>query len=178
MQSCFPARVVPSYPCTRDLCFIDSPFSFLISCVTLSSRCRTAGWLSCARDEGLPVALSIVRLHVWDGSGRKYTCFVSRRLGEGMPSVLVLGTGKTAGLVPSSSGHIHCHLTIGQRWNTDVRSGLREGESGGDWDWEKRRRRKGVQILSWKIEANWMGKEKRRHGICFCKDKTRQGTGR
>lgn len=65
-------------------------FSFLLSCVMRSSRCRIARWLSCARDQGLPVALTIVRLHVWDGSGRKYT-FVSSRLGEGMPSVLVLG---------------------------------------------------------------------------------------
>jgi hypothetical protein len=127
-----PARVVPAYPRTRDLCFIDSPFLR-----DAFSRRRIAGWLSYARDEGLPVELSIVRLHVSDGSGRKYTSFHASRRRDAEST----RTGKTAGLVPSISGvgYIRCHSTIGQHWNKDVRSGLSElGRESGE-GWEKRR---------------------------------------
>jgi hypothetical protein len=87
-------------------------FSFLLSPFLRDafSRRRIAGWLSYARDEGLPVELLIVRLHVSDGSGRKYTSFHAsrRRVAESTR------TGRTAGLVPSFSGvgHVRCHSTI------------------------------------------------------------------
>jgi hypothetical protein len=84
-----PARVVPAYPCTPDLCFIGSPFSFLLSCVTRFFEMSSCSMVSCARDEGLPVELSTVRLHVSNSSGRNILRFM--RLGEGMPIVLVLG---------------------------------------------------------------------------------------
>jgi hypothetical protein len=117
-------------------------FSFLLSCVTRFFEMSNCSMGPCARDEGLPVELSIVRLHVSDGSGRKYTSFhASRRRDAESPR-----TGKTAGLVPSFSGlgHIRCHSTIGQHWNKDVRSGLSElgRESGEGWETRRRGREK------------------------------------
>jgi len=119
-------------------------FSFLLSCVTRFFEMSNCSMGPCARDEGLPVELSIVRLHVSDGSGRKYTSFhASRRRDAESPR-----TGKTAGLVPSFSGlgHIRCHSTIGQHWNKDVRSGFErtwKGERGRLGEAEERKR-KGV----------------------------------
>lgn len=104
-------------------------FSFLLSCATRSSSCPIARWLSCARDEGLLVALSIVRLHVWDGSGRKYT-FVSCGLGERMPRVPLRVLGRQRGVGAKLLG-------VG----TYLHSLPLDNEKG------RRRRRTGVQIL-------------------------------